>query len=79
MNNESLLERTYRLLSITDLNFHQIASGAGVDREWLAKFKQRRINEPGVKKVQRVHDFLVAYEGIKASRTAPARSEVHVG
>lgn len=59
MQTETLLDRTYRLLSSSDLTYHQIASGAQVDVNWLAKFKQQAIDEPGVKKVQRVHDFLL--------------------
>jgi hypothetical protein len=65
MNDETLLESTYRLLDATDLTYRQVASGAAVDMNWLAKFKQRAINEPGVGKVQRVHDFLAAYEAIR--------------
>lgn len=68
--NEPLLDKTYRLLGETDLTYRQIASGAAVDMNWLAKLKQRAIAEPGVGKVQRVHDFLLAYQGIRASRSA---------
>lgn len=66
--NEPLLDKTYRLLEETDLTYRQVASGAAVDMNWLAKFKQRAIAEPGVGKVQRVHDFLLAYKGIRAPR-----------
>lgn len=57
---EPLLDRTYRLLAATDLTYDEIAKGAQVGFDWLAKFKQRCIVEPGVKKVQAVHDFLIA-------------------
>jgi transcriptional regulator with XRE-family HTH domain len=55
---KSLLQITYDLLDSSDLTYRQIAEGAGVDVQWFAKFKQRRIPEPGVSKVQRIHDFL---------------------
>lgn len=55
---QSLLERTYELLESSKLTYRQIAEGAGVDIQWFAKFKQRRIPEPGVTKVQKIHDFL---------------------
>jgi len=71
MTSEPLLARTLRLLEETDLTYRQIAGGAAVDMEWLAKFKQGRIDEPGINKVQRVHDFLVAYAAIKVPRAAP--------
>ena len=62
MQTETLLDRTYRLLSRSDLTYHEIAAGAQVDINWLAKFKQQAIEEPGVKKVQRVHDFLLGQQ-----------------
>lgn len=68
MKPETLLARTIRLLNESGLTYRQVASGAAVDMEWLAKFKQNRIREPGVNKVQRVHDFLVAYAAIKVPR-----------
>jgi len=60
MKPESLLSRTLRLLRATKLTYRQVADGASVDTEWLAKFKQGHIKEPGVNKVQRVHDFLTS-------------------
>ena len=63
---DSLLTRTYRLLDATNLTYRQIADGAKVDRHWLEKFKQRVVSEgAGVGKVQRVHDYLVAYQAIQ--------------
>jgi hypothetical protein len=59
MHTEQLLESTYRLLDASTLTHREISKGANVDINWLAKFKQRAIEEPGVLKVQRVHDFLV--------------------
>ena len=61
-----LLERTYALLnaaasaSYTDgrLTRREIAEKSGVDYNWLQKFAQYRIDDPGVRKVQRVHDYL---------------------
>lgn len=58
MQTQSLLERTYCLLDTTDLTYREVAEGASVDMNWLAKLKQRQIIEPGVLKIQRVHDFL---------------------
>jgi hypothetical protein len=60
LSTEPLLERTYQLLDSSDLTYREIAEGAAVDMNWLAKFKQRAIGEPGISKVQRVHDFLTS-------------------
>lgn len=57
---EPLLDRTYRLLDAAGLSYRKIAAGSGVDLSWIAKFAQRNIGEPGVSKVQAVHDFLIA-------------------
>lgn len=53
-----LLQRTYELIELTDLSQREIAAGAGVKRDWFAKFAQRNIKSPGAPKVQAVHDFL---------------------
>ncbi len=64
---DTLLARTYRLLDATNLTYRQISEGAGVNRHWLEKFKQRVVSErAGVGDVQRVHDFLAAYEAIRS-------------
>lgn len=55
----NLLERTYELLDGSGLTQREVAEGAGVGIDWLAKFAQRRIPSPGVQKVQAVHDFLL--------------------
>lgn len=66
--NESLLDRTYRLLDSSDLTYSQIAEGSRVDINWLSKLKQRAIDEPGVKKIQSVHDFLAAQSARRPKR-----------
>lgn len=67
MDAEPLLDSTLRLLDATNLTLRQIAEGASVDREWLAKLKQRAIPEPGVNKVQRVFWFLNDYENVRTA------------
>jgi len=53
-----LLQRTVELIQASKLTYREIAAGSGVDIQWFAKFKQGRIGDPGVSKVQAVHDFL---------------------
>ena len=67
MKTETLLERTYQLIDSTNQTYQQVADATGLDKNWLMKFKQRAIKEPGVSKVQKVHDFLLAYNAIKTS------------
>lgn len=56
--NESLLQRTYRLLDASDLTIREIADGAGINFHWLGKFKQKAFKDPGVTRVERLHQFL---------------------
>lgn len=66
-----LLQRTYELLDQTKLSQRQIAAGAGVKRDWLAKFMQKAIASPGAPKVQAVHNFLLSVKsGKQRSRAA---------
>lgn len=65
-----LLQTTYDLIDRSNLTSKQIASGAGVDINWFAKFKCRRISSPGVEKVQAVHDFLSSPKPAMAAESA---------
>lgn len=58
MQTETLLEKTYRLLDASRLTYREIAAGAAVDINWLGKLKQRAISDPGVGKIERLHNFL---------------------
>jgi hypothetical protein len=59
VDNPNLYDRTIDLLrNRGDITLREIASGARVEYEWLSKLSQGVIAEPGVNKVQRVHDFL---------------------
>ncbi len=61
--NESLLERTRRLLEASKERRPDIAVKAGVTYEWLKKFcapedSDNRIENPGINHVQKLHDYL---------------------
>jgi hypothetical protein len=59
MARQNLLGSTYQLLDESTLKYREIAAGSGVGFNWLIKFSRREIEEPGVKKVQAVYDFLL--------------------
>jgi transcriptional regulator with XRE-family HTH domain len=72
---ESILERTYRLLEKTDLSYLEIAEKTGLTKSWVAKFAQGAIDDPGVNKVELVHNLLIGRECPRApsrSRRRPA-------
>ena len=61
---EPLLNRTERLLRryMPELTLRVIAERAGVGFEWLRKYSQGKFDDPGVKRIQRLHDFLALYD-----------------
>lgn len=58
MYTPSLLEQTYALLDASEESVSEIAEGAGVNPHWLAKFRRRRWENPGVVSVERVYRYL---------------------
>lgn len=65
-----LLKSTYELIEQTELSQREIAAGAGVKRDWFAKFSQRKIQSPGTPKVQAVYEFLRAKRTRSNNRAA---------
>ncbi len=61
------LTKTMALLAETDLSVSEIAAGANVGSRWLYSLMNGRWSDPGIKKVQRVHDFLVSHQSVKGS------------
>lgn len=55
-----LLDHTYRLLADRreHMTLREIADGSGLGYDWLSKFANRAIPNPGVINVQTLHDFL---------------------
>jgi len=53
-----ILTETMILLKESKQKRREIASGAGVGFEWLAKLAQERIPDPGIIRVQKLHKYL---------------------
>lgn len=59
---ESLLAKTKRLLQERgDLSLRQIAQEAGVGHQWLRSLCYGAIEEPGVTKLEKVHNYLTEF------------------
>jgi hypothetical protein len=58
MDQMPILEKTIELLDNCDLSLPELADMSGVHYEWLKRFKRGEIPNPGVKHIQRLHDFL---------------------
>ena len=66
----NLLSDTYRLLEQCRKrqSIRQIAEGADLNYHWLGKFAQHTFPDPGVVKVQKLHEYLSA----RVSENRPA-------
>lgn len=62
----NLYETTREMLIASRGQFRKIADETGLDYFWLSSVAQGRIEDPGVRKMQRLYDYLKGKEG-KAS------------
>jgi hypothetical protein len=62
----TLLDSTYDLLKNAEgrITQREIAEGAGVGYWWFIKFAQRSIQDPGAKRVQKIHDYLIEHPSL---------------
>ena len=60
MENCQLLTRTRELLKNRTKSLRAISEESGINYHWLGKFQQGAFDDPGVKKVEQLHDFLVS-------------------
>lgn len=54
----SLLDQTLVLLRQSELPREEIARGANVGLDWLKKLLGGHIDDPSVRRIQRLYDFL---------------------
>ena len=60
METIDLYESAKVLLQQSSESVPTIADNAGVNPHWLGKFKQGKYANPGVRTVQRLHDYLLS-------------------
>ena len=66
MLNGDLNEATLQLLRTDPRTINEIAGAAGVNRHWLAKYRQGRFKNPGILRVQALYLFLA--RGVQPGR-----------
>ncbi|MEW8139402.1 MAG: hypothetical protein AB2761_20250 [Candidatus Thiodiazotropha endolucinida] len=59
MHNVKLLEQTMALVDRSDLPVTKICDDLGFSKRWFYKLRAGGIDDPGVKRIQRLHDYLV--------------------
>lgn len=62
-----MLSSTLEALANRDESLRQIAAGAGVKYDWLSKFWNRKISDPGYIRLKRVHDYLLSRQSKEAA------------
>ena len=58
-----LYKSTVEMLIASRGKFRTIAEETGLDYFWLSSVAQGRIEDPGVRKMQRLYDYLTAQQG----------------
>lgn len=66
----SLLQKTRELLDACDLPLTEIANMSGLGYEWLKWFKREAKKDPGIKRVETLHNFLAARRDAKKKPVA---------
>jgi hypothetical protein len=61
MEQAPLLQRTLDLLQNCELSLAEIATKSNLGVEWLKKLKGGSIPDPSVRRIQRLHDFLLQH------------------
>ena len=59
--NTNLLTQTLALLAERKGQWPAVCRATGLDYDWLTKLAQGRIADPGVRKIQRLHDHLATH------------------
>lgn len=62
-----LLARTLALLEQRKGEWAAICRETGLDYSWLSKLAQGRIRDPGVRRIQRLHDHLAGKAACQAA------------
>ncbi|MCU7917093.1 MAG: hypothetical protein KZQ95_01890 [Candidatus Thiodiazotropha sp. (ex Epidulcina cf. delphinae)] len=63
MNEKSFLDQTKQLLMETDVPIKKICKDAGLSTRWYYRFISGDIKDPGVQRIQRLHDYLKSKVG----------------
>jgi hypothetical protein len=60
-----LLSRTIYLVKTAPrhISYAAMAKAINVDRAWITRFHQGQFENPGIKQVQALHDYLVSLQG----------------
>lgn len=73
-----LLKQTLSLLAERKGQWPAICRATGLDYDWLTKLAQGRISDPGVRKIQQLHDHLVGTAAAaNLARPVAAQEEAH--
>ena len=62
MHESQLLTETAELLKSRRQSLREIAEHCEIGYHWLCKFQQGEIDDPGVRKIERLHNYLATHK-----------------
>lgn len=62
----NLLDTTIRLLNASDKTLQQIANDTGLKQRWLYNLAAGKMKDPGVTKIELLHNYLVTQQDCAA-------------
>jgi len=74
---ESLVDRTKKLLAARGpLSLREIGEATGISEHWLRSFSCDRADNPGIQRLEKLHNYLTEYHAAKRfnERQAEARA-----
>lgn len=72
---ESLLDRTKRLLKERgETSLREIAEATGINEHWLRSFSCDRADNPGIQRLEKLHNYLAEYHAAKRFRERQAET-----
>lgn len=75
---ESLLARTKILLKERgDTTLREIAEATGISEHWLRSFSCDRAENPGVQRLEKLHNYLIEYHAAKRFKERQAETRAN--
>ena len=58
---KTLLQKTLDLVRETDVNIAQMCRELGISKRWYFRFRDGDYSDPGVNRIEALHDYLVKH------------------
>ena len=62
----NILEKTLQMVRESPLSVPQLASNADLEQRWLYMLVNGKIKDPGIRRLSRLHDYLLAEQAAES-------------